>query len=139
VLASVVVFACLLPLGNAVAGDKNGKEKLKELQKQRLDSANKAFERLRDLFVSGSFGKENVGKLIQASELALAARLDLCESKQERVNVYYVMTTELVPVIQIVEQQTKKSKAPETEFSLSLMQAHYLGLKVALEKEKQKK
>jgi hypothetical protein len=144
VFASVVVFACLLALsGHAAAGEKNGKQSLKELQEKRLESANKAFKYRRDQFVKGFIPKGMttsafVGQLLQASELALKARLGAAETKEQRIKAYQNMITELEPVMDILEK-TAKSGAYDADFSLSLMQAHFLAVKVGLEKEKQKK
>jgi dipeptidyl-peptidase-4 len=120
------------------------KTKLKELQEQRLKAATKAFELIiqQPLQSGPSTNKGDasarVHLMLKASKLMLDARLDLCETKEERIQTYSDMIGKLEPLVEIAKKQFKAGTA-DSFYIFPLAKAYLLDIKVAMEKQKQER
>lgn len=142
---AMVVFSCWLALAGCgtSADDKvDAKEKIKELQKQRLEAAKKARDYLLRAFQQGFLppGIDDTGafifRLVEVNKLVFQARLDLCEKKSERIKVIEETIKEFEPLVAAQDKKAKAGQANAT-FNYHLLEVHLLELKIALAKAKQ--
>jgi hypothetical protein len=140
----VVLLSCWLgTIDRARADDKvDPKDKIKGLQKQRLESATKARDYLVKQFRDGFVPAGAVDtlpftlQLVEVNKLVADARLDLCETKPERIKALEDTIKEFEPIL---DQFAKRNRAGIANATLPfhLLQAQILELKIALEKTKQ--
>jgi dienelactone hydrolase len=112
------------------------KDKVRELQKQRLETAESArnylFKQLKDGAAgtdTGAFAKQ----LLDAAKLVFQARLDYYEGKPERTQAIEESIQEIEPIVEVFQQRFEKQMA-NSQYSYLLAQDHLLEMKIALEK-----
>jgi len=135
-------FCCLALVAATNADDKtSGKAKIKELQKQRLEAAKKA----NDIMVSnfkegflpaGADATTFVLRLGEVKKLLLQARLDLAETKAERLKAIEETIKEIEPLVDAYEKRAKAGIGGGGA-DVQLAQVYLLEMKIALEKTKQ--
>jgi hypothetical protein len=143
-VTAVVLFSCWLSLADraAGAGAKAGaQDKIKELQKQRLEAAKKARDYLAGVVQHGYMPKgvytsTFVFRLVEVNRLVLQARLDLCEGRPERIKAVEETIKEFEPLVEKL-QGLHKAGAAGSALYFHLAQAHLLELRIALEKARQ--
>jgi hypothetical protein len=141
--AMVLCSFCLLLVSATSADDKaTGKDKIKELQKQRLEAARKANDILVNNFKDGFLpaGADTTSFLLRLAEvkkLVLQARLDLVETKAERVKVIEEAIKDIEPLVEAYEKRVKAGIASGAA-DAQLAQVYLLEMKIALEKAKLK-
>jgi hypothetical protein len=138
---AIVLCSCCLVLANATnADDKAGaKDKIRELQKQRLEVAKKASEIMVAQLKAGLMpaGMNTfLLRFVEVSNLLVQARLDLAETRAERIKAIEDAIKEFEPIVTPFEQMVKK-EVGNAHANFYLAQAHLLELKIALEKAKQ--
>jgi hypothetical protein len=142
---AILLFSCWLALdepGVRAQDNVGAKDKIKALQKQRLEVAKKARDYLAKQFQSGIMPKGGFNdtntfmlRLLELDKLVFQDRLDLCEGKAARIKVVQETIAEFEPVVKLFEQRYKAGTVDPLTFDLA--QLHLLGLKIALEKTKQ--
>jgi hypothetical protein len=126
----------------AIADDKVGaKGKIKKLQQQRLDAANQArayfFNQIAHGYLPPAVNSLAFYlQLAEVDKLAFQARLDLCETKRQRIKAIKESIEGFEPIVARIRQQSK-SGVGTGKLALHLVQVHLLELKIALEKAKQ--
>jgi hypothetical protein len=142
--AVIVLSACWHALADhgAIADDKVGaKGKIKKLKQQRLAAANQARAFLSDEMKAG-YVPPAVNSLafylqvVEVDRLAFQARLDLCETKRQRIKAIKEAIEGFEPIVARIRQQSK-SGVGTGKLAFHLVQVHLLELKIALEKAKQ--
>jgi cob(I)alamin adenosyltransferase len=140
---AIVLCACSLFLASATNADDKatGKDRIKELQKQRLEAAKKA----NDIMVSnfkegflpvGADATTFVLRLGEVKKLLLQARLDLAETKAERIKAIEETIKEIEPLVDAYEKRAKAGVGGGG-VDAQLAQVYLLEMKIALEKTKQ--
>jgi hypothetical protein len=143
---AIVVSSCCLVLTATVAAPADGpvdaKAKIKELQKQRSEVAQKARDLLVEQFKGGFLpsGFDNVDtfllRLIDMHKLVLHARLDLAETKAERIQAIEETIKDVALLVKSLENKRNTGLA-SVPVNTYLAQAQLLELKIALERAKQ--
>jgi hypothetical protein len=125
----------------ANADDKaSGKDRIKELQKQRLEAAQKANDIMVSSFKAGFLpaGTDATTfflRLAEVKKLVLQAQLDLAETNAERIKAIEDAIKETEPLVDASEKSAKAGiGSGMVQFQLA--QAHLLELKIMLEKAK---
>jgi cob(I)alamin adenosyltransferase len=136
--AVIALFACWLALAaRGTSADKvDAKDKIKDLQKQRLDALMKARERLVKQLENGFLpGAADTAafmtQLRDVTRLVCQARLDLCAGKQERIKVIEESIKEFAPTVEALEKRQKAGVGNAT-VDFHLAQASLLELKISL-------
>jgi hypothetical protein len=135
-LGLAVLLATWLTLtGLSLAGDKTGsKDKIKALQKERLAAATEAykltFERLKGLLAQPL-------ECFQSCKLLFEARLDLAETKEERIKAYEQYVTDTSEIARLCEVFGKNGQG--TKADMMTAKVHHLQAQILLEKAKQAK
>jgi len=136
-------LCCLIPAGGSASAADGGdaKARIKELQKQRL----KALTTARDYLV-GQFKADDlltevnsngfIKQLFDANKMVLQARLDLSDTKADRIKALEESIKEFEPIVAAFEKHFKMQIVDST-VPYHLAQAQLLEMKIALEKAKQ--
>jgi hypothetical protein len=143
-LAVIAVFASwfVLPDRAPRADDKPaGRDKIRELQKQRLEAATAARDYLvRQWKADDLLDSVNTpgftGQLLESNKLVHHARLNLCDTKAERIKAIEDSIKEFEPIVALFEKHFK-ARIVDSTVPYRLAQAHLLDLQIALEKAKQ--
>jgi hypothetical protein len=147
ILRITMFLACGLALigSPVVAGDKTeGKDKVKELQKKRLDAATLARDYLsrkwrngsRDAAVADEVWTPGFNtQLLDAHRLVLQARLDLCTTRAQRIAAIEGSIKDFEPILKRYEDYYKTDIVDSTP-PFRLGQALMLEMQIALEKAK---
>jgi hypothetical protein len=123
-------------VGVALVEEGDGpKDKVKELQKKRVAKLtelhrliqNEARIKLFDPF-----------RLFEVTEMLYKARLELCETKQDRINVLEEFVKESSKAVELLRERAQQGLAG-SEVGLLIAEASLLEAQVALEKAKQEK
>jgi hypothetical protein len=141
---ALVLCSCWLALaGRGVRGDDQGaaKAKIKQLQKQRLEAATKARDFLFDQLERGYIpsGAADTSafftQLVLLDKLVYEARLDLCETRAERIKATEQSIKQFEPIVAQFEKRYKEGIGNAT-VTFHLAEVHLLEIKIALEKAK---
>jgi hypothetical protein len=140
----LVLCSCWLALAGrgARADDKaDGKAKIKALQKQRLEAATKArdflFKELEQGYIPPGAPDTSAffTQLVILDRLVYEARLDLCETKADRIKAAEQSIKQFEPVVAQFEKRYKEGIGNAT-VTFHLAEVHLLEMKIALEKAK---
>jgi len=148
-LAAMLLFSCCLAMTarNATAGDKvDAKDKIKQLQKKRLEAATIARDNIVKRWRAGSRGSSDVEtavwtpgfqtQMLDAHKLVFQARFELCNTKAERIKAIEDTIKEFEPILAKLEQYDKEGIVDSTP-PFRLAQAFSFELQIALQKAKQ--
>jgi len=142
--AAIVLCSCWLALADrgSNADDKaNATDRITELQKNRLAAAKKANDMMVSQLKEGFLpaGGDTISfilRLAEVKKLVLQARLELADTKQERIKVIEDAIKEFEPLVEAYEKRSKAGiGSGVVEFQLA--QIHLLELKIAMERAKQ--
>jgi hypothetical protein len=144
-LAAVLVFFCwFVQADRGVAAEPkvDGKKKIRELQKQRLEAAT----RVRDFYlqrvnkgflpVGAADTVDFYNRLFDGIRLVHHVQLDLCDDRAERIKVVEKTIKEVEPLVAAFEKRFKEGM-PNASLPYHLAQVHFLELKIELEKARQ--
>ncbi len=112
-------------------GDKGPKDKIKELQKKRLGLATEAYKLYLARFNAG------VGlpvEVANAAKVLAQARLDVCETKEERIKACEQNLQDMEHLDKMVDQFAKAGTAPSAD--AALLRGYVVEAQIALEKAK---
>jgi hypothetical protein len=141
---ALVLCSCWLAVADrgARADDKaDVKAKIKELQKQRLEAATKArdflFNQLERGYIPSGAADTSVffTQLVLLDKLVHEARLDLSETRAERIKATEQSIKQFEPIVAQFEKRYKEGIGNAT-VTFHLAEVHLLEMKIALEKAK---
>jgi hypothetical protein len=140
--AAIVLCSCWLALADrgSNADDKaSATARITELQKNRLAAAKKANDmlvsQLKEGFLPAGGDTSFILRLAEVKKLVLQARLELADTKQERIKVIEDAIKEFEPFVEAYEKRSKAGIGGVVEFQLA--QIHLLELKIAMARAKQ--
>jgi hypothetical protein len=124
--------------GAATGGDKGQSEKIKKIQKERLDNATKLFDYLKETYFAGGLFRAEA-----TVERVIHARAQLLKLQLEQTTVHAERTKAYEKAIQDISVLKARAVALNEKFNLKYdvfrLTGYYLELEYALEREKQGK
>jgi hypothetical protein len=135
-------FCLVLATAAASAADKaDAKDKIKDLQKQRLKALTTARDYLVKQWKSDDLVTEVntngfLNQMLDTHKLVFQARLDLCDTTADRIKALEESIKDFEPVQAVFEKHFKAGIVDST-VPYHLGQAYLLELQIALEKAKQ--
>lgn len=131
-LVGFILAACLLvPILSGIGAPAPKDTEIKKLQKERLATAVKTYEMAKASFESGQSG---YGEVAGAHTALLNARLEVCDTKADRIQVRGEMVQTAKQMTEHVKAQLDSGNTGTIE--LLKAQAQLLDVQIGLEKEK---
>jgi hypothetical protein len=138
-----LLFCCLTLTGRCQSADDkaDAKDRIKDLQKQRLKAVTTARDYLvkqlkADDLAESVNSNGFIQQLLDSNKTVFHARLDLCDSKAERTKAIEETIKETEPILEIFTKHLKKGIV-DSPVPYHLFHAQVLELKNALEKARQ--
>jgi outer membrane protein TolC len=128
------VFTLLTMIFTAAAGSLAAENppdspEVKQLLRERLEILSTIYQSRRKAHKSGAMGLD---KVLQANAALLEARLELCDTKQERLKVHAEIVELARQTVETVEKLTKTAEVPQSE--LLDARLRFLEARIALER-----
>ena len=127
---AIVAFV-LIALAGVVAADEITEAKIKKLVEKRIEVRSQI---LRLVTTEYQQGRNSFDKVVEAQASLLSARLDSCETKEQRIKIHDEMVKAAETSLELAKKHFEAGEA--TQADVLKGEAHLLEMQISLEKAK---